>query len=473
MPTPVAPDDPAVTLPGSGNPWFVVVEVLVRPDAARPEFGAGERLDAPGVAQLESARLRGLRTAVLARHRACYGEELDGLVDRWIDCDTRDEGAIVAAVRGLDGEIAALTSSVDGFTGSAAGAARVLGLRGPTPGSPALADDRRALHGALAAAGLAHVAWAEIPSDADRPGSPVGYPCVVQPVDGGAGWDVGLVSDDRELQELAARHLARPHYGRGLRPRYQLVAEEYVPGPRYGADGFVDDGRPVVLAWSESVTTPPPHVADLLRTATIRPPSVEAAGWVRDCLAAVGYDFGPFHLEFVLGPAGPRLVALNPTLAGDGAHHCVDLVSGVETADATVAQLLGEPPAVPAEPAGAVAASTQMHLSAQVAGRVRAVSGVRAVGGIPGLIAAEVFADVGEMTGPVGPGRERLGHVVTVGQTPEQARRRAVAAVDAIRVVVDELEPAPSAWRCDDGSCAGGALPVVVVRHPGPIPGTR
>ncbi|MGQ4818911.1 hypothetical protein ACQ1ZK_17560, partial [Enterococcus faecium] len=95
---------------------------------------------------------------------------------------------------------------------------------------------------------------------------------------------------------LAARHVARPDYGRGLRPRHRLVAEEYVPGPRYGADGFVDAGRPVVLAWSDTITTPPPHVADLVRTATARPPTEEAAGWVRDWLAAVGYDFGPFHL---------------------------------------------------------------------------------------------------------------------------------------------------------------------------------
>jgi biotin carboxylase len=456
MPTHVAAQDFAATPPASEVQWFVVVEVLLRPGAARPEFGVGERLDAPGVALLEAARSRGLATAVLAADRACYGEELDWLVDRWIECDTGDAAAIVAAARALEGRVAAVTSSVDGLAGAAAAAARTLGLRGATPGAPVLADDRRTLHRALAAAGLAGVAWGEVPATTARPGSPLGYPCVVQPVDGAAGWDVALVSDDRELQQLAARHLARNSYGRGPRPAYRLVAEEYVPGPRHGADGFVGDGGPLVLAWSEGVTTPPPHVADLVRTWTTRPPTPEAAGWVRSWLAAAGPDFGPFHLEFVLGPAGPRLVVLTPTLARDGAHTCVDLVSGVDTADLVVARLLGEPDVARRRPAAA-GASTLMRLDSQVAGRVRSVSGVRGVAGIPGLVVAEVFADVGSRSDPADCGRHRLGHVLTVGQTPEQSQRRAAAALDGIQVAIDELELLPSAQAPNAGPRGSGA----------------
>ncbi|MGY1914294.1 ATP-grasp domain-containing protein [Blastococcus sp. SYSU DS0973] len=419
-------------------PWFVAVELDEPRGAARPEFGAGERLDDPGVALLDRAGRRGMRTAVLTRDRRRAADGTDWPVDRWVHCETADPAAMAAAVRSLGGEVAAVTSAVDGFAGPAAAAARALGLRGPTPGSAALGHDAAAVRTALAAAGATDVAWCEVAAGAVST-SPVGYPCVVQPVDAGAGCDVGRVSDDQELRALAGRHLARTSYGRGVRPRHRLLVEGHVPGRRYAADGFVDGRGPVVLAWSELIMAPPPHVTELALTVTTRAPGADAADHVGGWLAALGYDFGPFHLEFVLGPAGPRFAALHTRLAAAGPRGCVDQVSGVDTADLVVARLLGAPgpPAAPPVGAGAL-----MHLAADAAGRVRAVSGVREAACIPGLLAAEVFADLGSSTAPPTCSREQLGHVVTVGETPEQARRRAVVALDRIRVEIEELLPA-------------------------------
>ncbi|MGY1725198.1 ATP-grasp domain-containing protein [Blastococcus sp. SYSU DS0533] len=447
-----------MTVPGdrSADPWFASVEVQVRGTAARPEFAAGERLDAAGAAVLERARARGLRTAVLTRDRDVYGEDLDWVVDRWIDCDTHEADGIVGAVLALGGT-AAVCGAAPGSAGPAAVAARALGLRGPTPGSPAVTGDRGGLHRALAAAGLAGVRWAEVAADAEDLTSPVGYPCVVRPAGGDAG-RAGLVSDERELRELATRHLAGVDHGRA--PRRRLVVEEHVPGPRFGADGFSDGGNHVVLGWSEIVTAPPPLLDHLLRTVTRRPPVPHATGWVRGWLAAAGHDAGPFSLEFVVGPTGPRLVEVATGLAGDGAHACVEQVSGVDTADLVVARLLGEPAAGPAQ-GGMAGACTQLHLTAHAAGRVRAVAGVRDVGAIPGLVVAEIFTDVGSATGPATGLPGRLGHVVTVGETPEQSRRRAAAALDGIHVVIDGPDAVPSAPRpgvraCEDGPAVVG-----------------
>ncbi|MCZ2857636.1 ATP-grasp domain-containing protein [Blastococcus sp. VKM Ac-2987] len=434
MSRPDAPD-PALHLAEPDEAWFVAVELDEPRGAARPEFGAGERLDGPGPAQLDRAGRRGLRTAVLTRDRCQAAGGADWPVDRWVHCDTADPAAIAAAARSLGGEVAAVTSSVDGFAGPAAVAARLLGSRGPTPGSAALAADAAAVRTALAAAGATDVAWGEIAAGAAAT-SPVGYPCVVRPVDTWAGWDAGLVADEAELRAFAARHMARGTAGRGMRPRGRLVVEERVRGRRYAADGFVDERGPVVLAWSELVMSPPPHLTELARTTTTAAPCADAAGHVGAWVSALGYDLGPFHLEFVLGSAGPRFAALHPRLAGAGARNCVDQVSGVDTADLAVAQLLGEPAGgvVPA-----VGAATLLHLSSHATGRVRAVSGVRQAGGIPGLLAAEVFADLGGVTAPPTCTGEHLGHVVAVGETAEQARRRAVTALDGIRVEIDGL----------------------------------
>ncbi|MGY2004515.1 hypothetical protein [Blastococcus sp. SYSU DS1024] len=433
MTTAVAGDRSSGAPAGDPEPWFVSVEIQVRPSAARPEFAAGERLDAAGVALLERARFRGLRTAVLTADRCSYGEELDWLVDRWVDCDTGDARAVAAAVRSLPGEVAVLTGSAPGAVRPAAVAARALGLRGPHPRSPVVTGDAVALRTALAAAGVADGRWAEVRAGDPELTSPVGYPCTVEPVDG-AGARLGPVHDDGELRVLAARACCP----RGGRSAPRLVIGEHVAGDRYAADGHVDRGVPTVHAWSEVLTTPPPHSAGLLLTATARPPSAEAVAFVGAVLAAAGYDLGPFHLEFVLGPSGPRLAGLVPRLADAGSHACVDQVSGIDGADLAVARLLGRQG--PARQRAA-AASTQLFLGSHAAGRVRAVSGLPDVGCIPGLVVAEVFADVGGTAEPATCGRAHLGHVVTVGDTPEQSRRRAAAALDAIRVEIEELQP--------------------------------
>lgn len=421
----------------SARPWFVSVEVEVRRAAARPELGVGERLEASGAAQLERARSRGLRIAVLARDRAFYGDELDWLVDRWVECETLCPDAVARALRELGGPVAALTSTVDGFLGPAATAARTLELRGPTPGSPALGQDEGALRAALGAAGVPVAPWMSVAADEPTLASAVGYPCVVAPVDAGRRIDVGLASDDRELRALAARHAARPGYARGREPRRRLLVEQYVPGPRCSADGFVVDGEPVVLAWSEQVLALPPELTVMAATTTRQPPTAGAEDFVRAVLAVAGYDVGPFHLEFVLGPVGPLFASLDPRPADPGSQYCVDQVSGLDTADLAVGMLLGEPVSLSAPPGAGEAASTRMVLVSHVAGSVRGITGLQAVAGIPGLAVAEVFTAVGGETERDG---VALGHVLTVGGTPRQARRRAAYALDGIRVDVEELQ---------------------------------
>ncbi|WP_165400414.1 ATP-grasp domain-containing protein [Blastococcus saxobsidens] len=425
-------------IPRQGHRWFVAVELLRRSSAGRPELGVGERLEAPGVAQLERARARGLSTAVLTRDRAFYGDDADWLVDRWIECDTVDPSAILAAIGPLGGTVAAITSTVDGFLGAAAAAARSLGLRGPTPDSPALANDEAALRSAVTSAGLAVSPWVSVSAGALALTSAVGYPCVVTPVDGARRWDAAVVADDHQLRELAARHARRDTYGRRVRPRHRLLVEQYVHGPRYAADGYVTEGEAVILAWSAQVMTLPPEFTEFALTAVRQPPTPGAGAFVGAALAAAGHDFGPFHLEFVLGPAGPVLTSLHARPAGPGAQLCVDHVAGVDTADVAVALLLGESP--PGPPDEAVAACTRMYLVSHTAGRVREVSGVREVASIPGLLVAEVFTDVGDAIEPPGTPAGYIGHVLTVGASPEQARRRAAYALDGIRVDVEELQ---------------------------------
>ncbi|MCW2679909.1 MAG: Protein of unknown function, putative Glutathione synthetase ATP-binding domain [Frankiales bacterium] len=414
------------------NGWFVAVELHVR---ARPTASWGLTPSAPGPRALEHARARGLSTVVLAHDPGHYDRRVRGSADLWVRCDTRDAAAVERACRALPGPVAAVTSSVDTFVGPAATAARALGLRGPTPGTAALARDKAVARAALRDAGVPDVRWGEVAAGAPRLTSPLGYPCVAKPVDGASSWDVELVHDDGQLQALAARHLTRA-YGRGVRPRRRLLCEEFVPGPLWSAEGVVRDGRAEVLAWSGRVLTPVPCFAELAVLTGVAPPSPEAPAFVDRVLDALGLDAGAFHLELVLGPDGPRLVELNCRLIGAGAHALVEAVSGVDPVALVVADLLDEAPSLPCLPVAR--AAVQLYLVSDRAGRVAALPDPARAAALPGLLGAETHVAVGADARPVTSSSDYLGAVLTTGRDREQALGRAQHAARVLAVRVEE-----------------------------------
>ena len=266
---------------------------------------------------LQAARRRGLRTAVLAADRVLYGHVYDDLVDAWLVTDTSDARAASTAITALDGEVAAVTSSVDSFVRVAARVARRRGLRGPDPEGAGIGRDKARARQALADADIPDIRWATLPARLEDIASPIGYPCVVKPVDGVASWDVALVTSDQEVQSLARRHLRR-EYGRNVRPRRRLLFEEFFDGPLYSAEGFTGPDGVRILGYSDRVMSPPPHFIELAVRFASTPPFPDARAFVESCLKALGYDFGAFHLEFILTPAGPGWSSLTPGSSAQG-----------------------------------------------------------------------------------------------------------------------------------------------------------
>lgn len=424
---------------GASGEWFVSVELHTVTRAAPPGWSVGRPVPSPSADLLRRAQGRGLLVAVVASDRSFYGSEFVDLVDTWLECDSRDDRSILRAIAGLSGPVRAVTSLVDTFVGPAARVAAALGLVGTDPQAPALVRDKAAARRALAVSGVADVRWGV--GDAHDPAieSPIGYPCVAKPVDGAASWDVELVADREQTLSLARRHAARS-YPRGVTPQHRLLFEEYVPGPLFSAEGIVGPGgRPYILGWSSRVMGRPPSFAELALTFSTDEPTRGANHFVVEVLAALGYDFGPFHLEVILGPEGLRLVELNPRFVGSGAHVCLELVLGVSPLELLLTQLLDEP--LPTTvPSGA---ATQMYVVAAAEGLVSRTAAPYGLAGLPGIAAAASFASVGDRVVAATSSSDYLGWVISVGSDPDDAVARAGAGVNVLTPVVVGLEEAP------------------------------
>ncbi|MEX0169928.1 ATP-grasp domain-containing protein [Streptomyces sp. LMG1-1-1.1] len=416
-----------------GNSWLVSVELHTLPGGARELASAGDRLTAPSQQFLAAARARGHRTAVVAADRSFYGSAFDDLVDAWLITDTSSPEHVGRMLVALSGEVAAVHSSVDSFVGVAASVARQYGLPGPAPDGAAIRRDKSAARAAMARAGVEDVRWATQPADAEAPSSPIGYPCVVKPVDGASSWDVALVESDEEVAAVARNHMARS-YGRGVRPRRTLLFEEVLNGPVFSAEGFVDADELTVFGYSDRVMTEPPYFVELALRFAAEPPCPGAEDFVRDTLRALDYDFGPFHLEFVLTEDGPRLLETNARLVGAGMQQAIGYVSGLRPAEVVVAKLTGA--AVPAlTPDGAV---TELRITSPVTGRLRGVTGLEAAAAAPGCRSVGMYVEPGEaVSADVHSNSQRVGYVQAVGGTREDSYRNALAAAALIELDVD------------------------------------
>ncbi|MEU2429984.1 ATP-grasp domain-containing protein [Streptomyces sp. NPDC007861] len=419
------------------NSWVVLIELHTSPGGARTLPTAGLPLQSAGELFLRAARARGHRTAVVTVDHNYYGDHYDHLVDAWLITDSRDPAAVGHTLVALDSQIAAVHSSVDSFVRVAAQVARNRGLRGPDPDGVGIARDKGRARQALADAGLEDIRWAVLPAHEPDLSSPIGYPCIVKPTDGAYSWDVALVDNDDDVRSLARQHLAR-RYARRVRPEHRLLFEEYLEGPLISAEGFVDHDELTVFGFSDRVMSPPPRFVELSLRFSAEPPHPQALAFVRSTLDALGYDFGPFHLEFILTPEGPRLVELNARLVGAGMEQAIGYVSSTPPADFVVAKLTGHSPQMTVS--GAV---TELYLTAPQAGPLHTVEGLDTATGHPACRSAGLYYAHGEeVTDVIDSNSSPVGYVHAVGADREESYQNAL---EAAKNIVMGVGPAQAA----------------------------
>jgi biotin carboxylase len=126
-------------------------------------------------------------------------------------------------------------------------------------------------------------------------------------------------------------------------------------------------------------------------------------------LRALGLGWGAAHVELRLTAAGPRVVEVNPRLAGGMIPRMVEEATGIDLIELLVARVAGGRP-VPA-PRRAGAASIRF-LVAGAAGRLVDVDGVEAARRVPGVVEVGVTARPGQEVLVRGSFQDRLGYVL-------------------------------------------------------------
>jgi biotin carboxylase len=384
---------------------------------------------------LEAARRRNLFVIAVDRNPAAPGFRF---ADRRAIISVEDEPQIdrLAAAEHVDGIVA---PGIDWPVAIAARTADRLALPHPIdPATAVLAISKLRQRERFAEAYVPHprhVVCGTLEEARDAAAG-FGYPCVVKAPDRQG--QKGLVLVRRRRQLADAFELAL-----GVSRSNVALVEELVPGREVTVNAFSVGGRFTPLTVTDRVVAEPPAFGVALAhvwPSSLTPVEVGAAvDAARAAASALGIREGPTYTQVVVGEPGAHVVELAARVGGGHDAELCEAVLGVDLNGLALAAAFGEPvdeeQLRPVQQAGG--GCTRFLVPEP--GALVEVQGVDEALAAEGVRWVRIYPEPGAVLGPLRRGSDRVGAVLAIGSTREEAVAHAGRAADCVRFVVADV----------------------------------
>jgi S-sulfo-L-cysteine synthase (3-phospho-L-serine-dependent) len=253
-------------------------------------------------------------------------------VDHFIRADTHENlECLYARVKEIHAHLpfSGVIASGDLEVETAAKVASYLGLPSARPEAVMTAKNKFYCRQRLVEAGLPQPAFrlASNSEEAVLAAHQIGFPCIVKPVDDSGSMGVKLAYSEADVSDAIQQHLAEEYYSRGYKKFPAILVEEYVPGPVCSVEIVCTRHEKTVLGISDREMSSPPHFVERSVGFPATPEcSEDLVSQALRALVAVGYDFGPAHVEFMIGKNGPMVLEINPRLIGGHVSKIIERV---------------------------------------------------------------------------------------------------------------------------------------------------
>lgn len=382
---------------------------------------------------LEQLRGRGARVVLTDRRATLYAvPELAALVDEVAELDYADADACVAWAShyGRNHQVDAVMGFREYAVVSVAETAAALGLPGNPPAAVRRVRTKDACREWLRAAGFPQprLLLCRYPRDAVPMLEQLGQ-VIVKP----------RARSNSDGVTLVRAQSALPGAFAEARDDDELVlVEEVVSGNEVSVEGLFLDRVPHVLG----VTQKHLSTTDFRETGHTLPAPLPddtatgAADVVRSALRSLGLHSGPFHVEAWLTSSGPVLGEVHVRQGGDWIHAALEWCRpGFELYGSWLDDLLARDPAAP--PPASRGAAIRFLLAPP--GRVKDVTGWRAVEEHPEVLHASCDLRAGDVVRSSGSNSDRHGAVVTGSSDATTAAALADSLLAGVGVRVDVL----------------------------------
>jgi biotin carboxylase len=410
----------------AGNPARGAKRLLV--------LGAG----AGQLGLLEAARARDLYVVAADRNPSAPGFRF---ADRRAIISVEDEPQLdrLATAERIDGIIA---PGIDWSVAIAARIAERLALpHAIDPATAVLATSKLRQRERFAESGVPHPRHVVCSTleEAAAAAAGFGYPCVVKAPDRQG--QKGLVLVREELQLADAFALAIRESRSSV-----ILVEELISGREVTVNALSVDGRFSPLTVTDRVVAEPPAFGVALAhvwPSSLSPDQVGAAvDAARDAAEAIGAREGPTYTQVVVGERGAHVVELAARLGGGHDAELCAASLDVDLNGLALAVALGEPVEEerlrPVERAGGAC----VRFLVPEPGLLEKVAGVEEAESVDGIVWLRVYTEPGAVLVPLRRGSDRVGAVLAVGDSREEAVTRAGQAADCVRFVTADAAEA-------------------------------
>lgn len=212
-------------------------------------------------------------------------------------------------------------------------------------------------------------------------------------------------------------------YSLGNARNGMVMVEEYMHGAEVSVEIMVIDGAPHILTITDKYITPPPYFVEL---AHCEPSRLDAGTQeeirkvAAQAVRAIGIENAPAHVEIKVTEEGPKIVELAARLGGDFiTSRLVPLSTGIDMVGASVLLATGEKPDLtPKWDRGAAIHFISAGNEPSVITRITVPDALYEQEGVEEIC---LYKKPGDPVQGTRSSNDRLGHVITTGETPEQA----------------------------------------------------
>lgn len=272
--------------------------------------------------------------------------------------------------------------------------------------------------------------------------------CIVKPADNAGSRGVVLLGggerqqgifEDRKSGEADERKRRIYEYSLENSRNGTVMVEEYMNGPEVSVEIMVVEGEPHILAITDKYITPPPYFVELAHCEPSRL-SEETRNRIREVAAqavrAIGIENAPAHVEVKATEEGPKIVELAARLGGDFiTSKLVPLSTGIDMVGASVLLAAGEKPDL-TRTRKQGAAIHFIHAKEDQQGVIERITVPEALYRSEGVEEIALYKKPGENVQGTRSSNDRLGHVITVGETAEEAMERGKQILEKIQVEI-------------------------------------
>ena len=352
--------------------------------------------------------------------------------DEFFCVSTIDQEAVYQTAKAFRAD-AIVTMATDMPMRSIAYASAKLGLKAISYETALRATDKALMIQALAAENVPHP-WFFILSDPKQAAEirdRLTYPCICKPTDSSGSRGVYLVHSEEELQEALNYSSVSGRSG-------AVIIEEFMTGQEISVEVLCTRGEAHVLVITEKLTTGAPYFVELGHSQPGRF-SEEMTAQIEETAAAachaIGIQDGAAHVEMMITADGPKIVELGARMGGDFiTSDLVPLSTGLDMIWLMVRIALGEDPEI-GKPARRGAAIRYFRAPA---GTLHAVYHAEEARKLPGVEKMEITVSPGDEISVVRNSNDRIGQVITSGETIQQAIENAERVISLVKFEVEK-----------------------------------